>query len=107
MVWARRSTDNAVSPLARSFFADGQALARYRAFSPKVGLVWGNAPNTQWYANLSRSFAPPSTVAFFSPDGILDAPRATTFETGHRGGSDALPWDVVLYHAKFRQNLIK
>ncbi|WP_041682737.1 TonB-dependent receptor domain-containing protein [Pusillimonas sp. T7-7] len=107
MVWARRSTDNAVSPLARSFFADGQALARYRAFSPKVGLVWGNAPNTQWYANLSRSFEPPSTVAFFSPDGILDAQRATTFEIGTRGGSDALRWDVALYHAKVSDELIE
>ncbi|NYT84964.1 TonB-dependent receptor family protein [Pollutimonas harenae] len=107
MVWAQRSTDNEVSPLARSFFANGQATARYKGFSPKLGLVWNSTPTTQWYANLSRSFEPPSAVAFFSPDGILDAQRATTFEIGTRGGTDALRWDVALYHAKVRDELIE
>lgn len=107
MVRAKRSTVNQVSPLARGSFADGTSSARYTAFNPKMGLIWESTPGRQWYANLSRSFEPPSTVAFFTPDGTLDAQHATTFEVGARGGSKALKWDVALYHANVHDELIE
>ncbi len=106
-IWANRHNDNAVSPLARNWFADGQASARYSGFNPKIGLVWQAAPNVEWYANVSRSFEPPSALAFYSPAGQLAAQRATSFEVGSRGGSDALKWDVAVYQARVRDELVE
>lgn len=106
-VRADRSTDNTVIPIARSWFANGTASATYTGFSPKVGFIWDLAPRTQVFGNLSGSFEPPNSINFFSPEGILDAQRATTLELGTRGGTARLGWEAAVYYSKVRGEVIE
>jgi len=61
----------------------------------------------QLYANVSRSFEPPTfgelnnSVANF-----LKAQKGTTYEIGTRGNSEHVDWDISLYHAKLRNELL-
>lgn len=82
---------------------------RYEATSPKLGLVWTPRPGVQWFANLSKSFEPPSFGELAGGVRPLDndAQRATTFELGTRGRFDAaFEWDLALYDARVRDELL-
>ncbi|HYP16464.1 MAG TPA: TonB-dependent receptor, partial [Opitutus sp.] len=77
----------------------------YHNLSPKLGLRF-DAPDFQLYANVSRSFEPPS----FSETGALAAPNraqtATTVELGTRGGRGSARWDLSLYQAQLRDEFL-
>ncbi|MFW7340917.1 TonB-dependent receptor [Pollutimonas sp. H1-120] len=105
--WAERRTANKVSPVAASFFADGSGSDRYFGFSPKLGLLWDVRPQAQVFANISRSFEPPNSLAFYTQEGNLEAQRATTLELGTRGGGKDFGWDAAVYHAWIRNELVE
>lgn len=79
----------------------------YSQTSPKLGVLFQLNPQVQLFANLSRSFEPPSfgelnnTVA-----GFLKAQTGTTLEIGTRGNSGVLDWDVALYVARLKNELL-
>ncbi|HEY0947341.1 MAG TPA: TonB-dependent receptor [Opitutaceae bacterium] len=77
----------------------------YDEVSPKLGLRWDGA-DVQVYANVSGSYEPPS----FSETLINLAPRAaqtaTTLEVGTRGERGAVRWDLSLYAARVRHELL-
>lgn len=79
----------------------------YAQTSPKIGLLYQVHPQAQVFANVSRSFEPPSfgelnnTVA-----GFLKAQTGTTFEIGTRGSSETLDWDIALYYARLNNELL-
>ena len=111
---AQRSTrDN-----SDRFIAPGQGdesfSRRYRAFSPRLGLVWDLQPRTperyaQLYTSLSRSFEPPSfgeLTGGLRPN-LLNAQRGTTLELGTRGAEGGWTWDVALYHARLSGELLQ
>ena len=89
-------------------------------FTPKLGLNWTPAPDLRLYANLSRSQeAPtyweiisasvaPNNPAMASAKMVeLDVQRATTFEVGGQGTlSEALNWELSLYHSRVEDELI-
>lgn len=79
----------------------------YSQANPKLGVLYQLQKTVQVYANVSRSFEPPTfgelnnSVANF-----LKAQTGTTYEMGTRGTSQNVDWDVTLYHAKLRNELL-
>jgi iron complex outermembrane recepter protein len=81
----------------------------FKHFSPRTGLRW-DASDWQFFANISGSFEPPSFSEAVSGAGLSSAARqaqkGTTYEIGTRGEEGAIRWDVSLYHAKLRNELL-
>lgn len=82
----------------------------FSSVSPKAGVLWDVTNNAQLYANVTRSYEPPTfselvqaTVFQFVP---LDPQRAVTYEVGTRGATATLAWDVAIYHARVKGELI-
>jgi iron complex outermembrane receptor protein len=82
----------------------------FSSVSPKAGVIWDATKNAQLYANVTRSYEPPTfselvqaTVFQFVP---LDPQRAVTYEIGTRGATGSVAWDVALYHARVKGELI-
>ena len=77
----------------------------YHRIMPKLGARWDRG-DVQIYANVSLSYEPPS----FSETLTLNAPRfaqtATTWELGTRGQRGPVRWDLSLYHAALRHELL-
>jgi len=75
----------------------------YRQFNPRLGLLFTPADNVQVFANVNRSFEPPSladlTAGGAFPFAPLDAQRAWTAEVGARGQQGILAFDIALYRA--------
>lgn len=75
--------------------------ASYRQWNPRLGLLWTPADRVQLFANLNRSFEPPSmadlTAGGAFPFAPLDAQRAWTAEVGGRGQVGILAFDVAAY----------
>jgi len=83
--------------------------ATYVQTSPKIGLLYDYRPNIQFYSNLSRSFEPPSfgELAGGLRPNIVDAQSGTTFEVGSRGNSSKVDWDISVYYARLRDELLQ
>lgn len=94
---------SAADPVSESF------EMRYHTTSPKLGLRCDHAPGLQFYANLSRSFEPPSfgELAGGSRPNLNRAQRATTLELGGRGRHESMEWDVALYDARLTDELLQ
>lgn len=86
----------------------------YHGISPKVGVLHEATEHIQDYANVSRSFEPPTfseyvqrdVSGFTRPQPDLDAQTAWTAEIGTRGSVEAVAWDVTLYHAWLRDEYL-
>jgi iron complex outermembrane receptor protein len=83
--------------------------ADFDAFSPKLGLLFEPVADVQFYANYSRSVEFPgfnelAQIATFVP---LDPQRAWTAEIGMRGRTGTLSWDLSLYRADIRGELLQ
>ena len=82
----------------------------FSSVSPKAGVLWNATENAQLYANVTRSYEPPTfselvqaTVFQFVP---LDPQRAVTYEIGTRGATGSVAWDIALYHARVKGELV-
>jgi iron complex outermembrane receptor protein len=82
----------------------------FSSLSPKAGVLWDVTDAAQVYGNVTRSYEPPTfselvqaSVFQFVP---LDPQRAVTAEIGTRGTSGTVAWDVALYRAWVRDELI-
>lgn len=115
-VWARRSTridvlNNVYLPTPptyqlQPYFEPQDTSENYRSISPKLGVLWNVTPSAQLFANLSRSFEPPSSLEFYTHQaGILKPQRATTLEIGSRGGDNSLNWEVAGYRSQVKDAL--
>jgi iron complex outermembrane receptor protein len=118
--YAERSNQNAAVGTTNAAFRDQQ---NWWGFSPKIGLLFQPDPNTQVFANLSRSFEPPSfgelvgsKLQFQFPTGLylastpsvaLQAQTATTAEIGSRGSRGAFQWDAAYYFAWLDNELLE
>lgn len=80
----------------------------YSQTSPKLGFLYQFTPQIQLFTNVSRSFEPPSfgelNVAVAD---TLKAQKGTTFEIGSRGNSEFVDWDVAVYYAKIKDELLQ
>jgi iron complex outermembrane receptor protein len=82
----------------------------YDWFAPRVGLLSQADPDIQLFANLTRSVEPPNFSAY-APDAThpfsdLVPQTAWTAELGTRGRRGALSWDVALYRAQLKNELL-
>lgn len=82
--------------------------ATYARVSPTVGALWQATPTIALYGNVSDSFEPPSFGELAGGPGVtlLEAQRARTVELGSRGSTGIARWDVSLYHARVRDELL-
>ncbi len=83
----------------------------YQRFTPKVGVIYELNPKIQFFSNVSTSFEPPSFAELTSGPVLAPtfakAQRAITFEVGSRGQLfDMAEWDVALYRAHVRNELL-
>lgn len=117
--YAERSNQNA-AVLANNAFNNNQ---NWWGFSPKLGLLFQPDSNTQVFANISRSFEPPSfgelvgsKLQFQFPTGLylastpavaLQAQTATTAELGSRGTRGAFQWDAAYYFSWLDNELLE
>lgn len=81
----------------------------YDWFAPRIGVLWQDEDGAQVFANLTRSIEPPNLSAL-SPTAAgftaLKPQEAWTAEIGTRGRRGPLIWDVTLYRAELRHELL-
>ena len=89
-------------------FAD----ATYAGINPKIGLLWQPLPDLQVFGDVTRSRDVPDFGDLVQQNLLnitfvpLRAQRAWTYEAGARGRVDRLAFDVTLYRADLRDELI-
>ena len=91
---------------------DQSGSVDYAAANPKFGVLWQACEESQVYANISRSYEPPSFGelglinggTLFPTD--LQAQSAWTAELGTRGGNSDASWELSLYHAWVHDELL-
>lgn len=101
-----REGDNRLLP-ARS------GRAEFDGFAPKLGLLYEPAHGIQVYANYSRSIELPGFGEIFQTVGGLPTligvktQKAWTAEIGARGSVGMAEWDVSLYRADIRDEMLQ
>ncbi|MDZ4099343.1 MAG: TonB-dependent receptor [Methylophilaceae bacterium] len=101
---AKRESDD---KLIRAQTGDQSVDETYNQTSPKIGVLYQYQPNVQFFANVSRSFEPPSFGELNNRvSTFLKAQKGTTYEIGTRGNSEHIDWDISIYHAKIRDELL-
>lgn len=93
----------------QEFPAPVRARATYSEFSPKLSLLYEPRPGLQLYANYSRSHELPgfvelAQIASFVP---IEAQRAWTAEAGIRGRIGIARFDVSLYRARIKGEMLQ
>lgn len=88
---------------------DVSARADFSKFSPKFGVLFDAGPNVQFFANYSQSaefpgFIELAQVSAFVP---VAAQTAWTWETGTRGKSGIIEWDLAVYRANVSGELLQ
>lgn len=88
----------------------------YAAFNPRLGAIYALRPGSEAFASISRLYEAPTTFELeddVRADGrTLDAMRGTVVEAGLRGSTAALAgrpgwrWDVSVYHARIRDEIL-
>ncbi|ATC66108.1 TonB-dependent receptor [Nibricoccus aquaticus] len=77
----------------------------YDRLMPKLGLRW-DARDIQVFANFSGSYEPPSFSETLTLNTARNAQTATTVELGTRGIHRFLRWDLSLYSAELKNELL-
>jgi iron complex outermembrane recepter protein len=101
---AERDYANQLTPSAN-------ASQTFDWFAPRLGLLWQDSAGRQVFANVTRSVEPPNFSALaqtgpFTGFAPLQPQEAWTAEIGSRGRTGALTWDVALYRAEVRNELL-
>lgn len=82
----------------------------YQQLNPRLGLLYRPVEDVQVFANLNRSFEPPSlsdlTSGGSAPFAPLDPQSAWTGEIGARGQRGRIAFDVALYRSEVRNEFI-
>ena len=88
--------------------------ADFNSFAPKFGLLFEPTKTVQFYANYSRSVELPgyselSQTPFGGAPGFtpVDAQKAWTIEIGTRGTVGIASWDVSLYRADLKGEMLQ
>lgn len=82
----------------------------YDWVSPRIGLLWQDEAGDQVFANLTRSVEPPNfssmspTNTGFAP---VKAQKAWTGEVGARGRKGPFTYDVTLYRADLKDEMLQ
>ncbi|MGB1539706.1 MAG: TonB-dependent receptor family protein [Rickettsiales bacterium] len=103
-VWSKRDYEDNINSAEN----DDDTFA---AINPKLGVLYEPTENLQYFANVSRSYEPPTfseltqggTVGF-TP---VDAQNAWTAEIGTRGSHGMASWDISLYRAWVKDEMLQ
>uniref|UniRef100_B0T2X2 TonB-dependent receptor n=1 Tax=Caulobacter sp. (strain K31) TaxID=366602 RepID=B0T2X2_CAUSK len=104
----RDYTSFAVPGVASTF--NLKADKTYNWVSPRIGLLWQGEAGDQLFANLTRSVEPPNfssmtpTNTGFTP---VRAQKAWTGEFGARGHKGPFTYDVTLYRADLKDEMLQ
>lgn len=104
----RDYTSFAVPGVASTF--NLKADKTYDWVSPRIGLLWQNEVGDQVFANLTRSVEPPNFSSMtpmntgFTP---VRAQKAWTGEVGARGHRGPFTYDVTLYRADLKDEMLQ
>jgi len=86
------------------------ASKTYDWISPRVGLLWQDETGNQVFANLTRSVEPPN-FSSMSPSNVGFAPvraqKAWTGEVGARGHRGPFTYDLTLYRAQLKDEMLQ
>ncbi len=88
--------------------SNGSYKREYLGFAPKIGALYAVQQGVQLFGNVAGNFEPPSfgegpqVIA----GGPLQAQRGVTAEIGTRGERDGLSWDLSVYRAELRDELL-
>jgi iron complex outermembrane receptor protein len=92
---------------------DQSGATEFRLWSPKAGLLWQVDPTWQVFGNISRSAEVPSFGESSNGPGIPFIPFtsirpqiATTYEIGTRMRRPDYAWEIALYRANIRDELL-
>jgi iron complex outermembrane receptor protein len=77
----------------------------YDRVLPKLGVRW-DTPAAQLFANVSGSYEPPSFSETLTLNTARHAQTATTVEIGTRGAHRFIRWDLSLYSAALKNELL-
>lgn len=100
----RKATDKLIT-----LTGDESFNRSYSQLNPKLGAIYQLNPTAQVFANVSRSFEPPSfgeLVNTPTPE-PLKAQDGVTYEIGTRCNSENIDWDVSVYHARLNNELLQ
>lgn len=87
----------------------------YSRINPRVGAIRYVGPDSSLFANLSQLYEPPTNFQLedeaTGSGAVLDAMHGTVVEVGSRGrhrlaGRAHLSWDIALYHAWIRDEIL-
>ncbi len=82
----------------------------YAGLNPRIGLRWDMTAQAQAFANLSRSFEPPTfgELSGGNAPGFkrLRAQTATTAEIGARGEESGMHWQAAYFHGWLRDEFV-
>lgn len=93
----------------------------YKAFNPKVGLIWKPAEHQRYYANISRSSEAPTfwQLVDLGPGSVPASPNslylmtkplkmqeATTFEIGTSQRTGPIAWEATYFYSRVKNELI-
>ena len=83
----------------------------YESFKPKIGILYEPSETVQFFANASKSYEPPdfsnltsSGTTGFTP---VEAQGAWTAEIGTRGEKGRYAWDLSLYRAWIKDEILQ
>lgn len=95
--------------LRRTMPSTLNASRSFEAFNPKLGLLWRTGENVTWYANVSRSFEPPTFSEWLQAGMIqpVNAQSAWTGEIGVRGRSGPFEFDIAVYRAQVSDEMLQ
>jgi len=88
---------------------------RYQSINPTAGLIYALTPEVSLYSNISRLYEPPTNYQLedetSQSNAALKAMKGEVFEVGSRGHHDlssqlGLNWDVSLYYARIRDEIL-
>lgn len=92
---------------------NGSGDSNYNEFSPMIGFSWAVKEAINLYANMSRSFDPPSTTELANPDGPtgfnqnLESQTATNYEIGMKGlVTTRLRYELALFHIDVQDEIV-
>ena len=99
-----------ISYAERSNETNGKADSQnWWGLNPKLGILFQPSHSTQLFANISRSFEPPSFGEMIVNNAFtrLKSQTATTAEIGSRGNHGGLVWDASYYFSWIENELLQ
>jgi iron complex outermembrane recepter protein len=104
----------------------------YRSFNPAVGVAWEATPELTTYGNISRGARTPTVIELgcatdktkdnqpastnyqygcsiptsLSSDPYLKQVRSTSYETGLRGSTESLQWNLGLFRTELQDDIL-